>query len=208
VLESISKGHISEENTKKNIEEEIDKAQKAFDAIIPATPDADQAKLKEVLKKAKTKLDDFNNGLKGTQDREVSLKTERDKIQAKISPLIKKIDALKEYEAIYNKKITDLKKIAEKDIEDTIFSTSKTEMDAARRKYKEKIVSIDEETNDAFIKKGGKNITKRIIRKVKKWSKKKYLNNRSSKHKKGNKRSRQQKRLKRKQKRKFTKRRS
>jgi len=79
-------------------------------------------------------------------------------------------------------------------------------MKQARDGYKAKIVSIDNETNVALTKTGGKNTTKRIVRKVKKWSKKKYLNNKSSKHKKGNKRSRQQKRLKRKQKRKFTKR--
>ena len=101
-----------------------------------------------------------------------------------------------------------IKKIAEKDIKDTDFLTSIDEMKSARDTYKAKIVSIDNETNIALIKTGGKNTTKRIVRRVKKWSKKKYLNNKSSKHKKGNKRSRQQKRLKRKQKRKFTKRRS
>ena len=210
-LESISKGHISEEQTRENIQKEIDKAEKALKDFDPAAippPPTDEDKLKDVLNKANKKLKDFNDGLKGTQDREVSLKGERDKIQAKIAPLIKKIDALKIYEAIYNKKITDLKKIAEKDIKDTDFLTSIDEMKSARDTYKAKIVSIDNETNIALIKTGGKNTTKRIVRRVKKWSKKKYLNNKSSKHKKGNKRSRQQKRLKRKQKRKFTKRRS
>ena len=203
-LESISKGHISEENTKRNIEEEIAKYEKALKPVptqTAFTPDEINKKQKD-LDAANKKLADFIKGLEGSQGREVSLKSERDKIQAKIAPLIKKIDALKEYEAIYNKKITDLKKIAEKDIKDTDFSTSKDEMDKARDKYKATIVSIDEAKP---IVGGGKNTTKRIFRKVKKWSKKKYLNNKSTKHRKGNKGSRQ-KRLKRKQKRKFTKR--
>ena len=204
-LESISKGHISEEQTKRNIQDEITKYEKALKPDTPPTPSFtpdEISKKQKDLDTANKKLADFIKGLEGSQGREESLKKERDKIQAKIAPLIKKIDALKEYEAIYNKKITDLKKIPEKEIKDTDFSTSKNEMDNAREKYKTTIVSIDENKPTAG---GKKNTTKRIVRKVKKWSKKKYINNKLTKHRKGNKGSRQ-KRLKRKQKRKFTKR--
>lgn len=185
-LEKFSKIHNTNQIQLRDKESELAKKQGELAAVKGETP-ADKQKTKELTTKVEELTKKVEEAKKNENEgREQTLRTEQEKLQSKIKPLILKVDLLKAYEKIYNETITALRKKKGGEIkpDDNLITKLIEELKEEKNKYIKTFDDIDQNKvtsigSDIFNipTTGGKNLTKRIGRYRKQLKKTKRLNN-------------------------------